>query len=650
MKIKSIKFENFRQFRESNQIFCSTDGKVTIFYGDNGVGKTTFQQLIKWIFYGEVTFNLSATDKLYNLNAYNEAAINSIVTVSGTIDFIDDGINYSLSRDWKYQKKLTGPLLINRTVTLLKKNSNGDYEPVQNKDIVINKILPKGLSSYFFFDGEGMVKDLLLKGRDSAKKLKESIYQILDLNVYNKALDYIGVREQKSSAIGTVYSQKTNLFSGADLIELGDKLDVQNEKRNELVFNLNQLLAKIKSHKERIIELSELIGSAKSQEEFEKERNKIKADTEQFGQFVTNQYSLFGEELFQSFPKVLLSSAMAKASRKLKTQAEKVHFVNGINKDLIDSLLNHETHCICGKLIDDEARIKLNDLYNLLPPKGYDAHYQNFKQIAEQWGIDYNKVKIENIIKDTTAFLDKISSLDSELTEIEKLMIEDKQYDSLVKERSAKEKELTEFEKEKSGFDSAINTCDLAIKQLQKQIDKLSQGKEANELIERKIYILDEIKNEIKSILANKTVNYSRKLEDTIQSFVNSLMSANRKVYIDENFAFKVVDNNGDESKSEGQFALVTFSFIGGLFKLLNEIDLGSSTKEYPLVLDAPFSKLTVENQIKVASFIPKYAPQIILFSKDNLNKILPSEYIGNVYTISSNKDFNDSKVNKGGF
>ena len=41
MKIKSIEYENFRNFRDYGTIKCSTDGKVTIIYGKNGDGKTT---------------------------------------------------------------------------------------------------------------------------------------------------------------------------------------------------------------------------------------------------------------------------------------------------------------------------------------------------------------------------------------------------------------------------------------------------------------------------------------------------------------------------------------------------------------------------------------------------------------------------------
>ena len=38
MKIKSIEYQNFRNFEKRGKIYFDTDGKITIVYGTNGDG------------------------------------------------------------------------------------------------------------------------------------------------------------------------------------------------------------------------------------------------------------------------------------------------------------------------------------------------------------------------------------------------------------------------------------------------------------------------------------------------------------------------------------------------------------------------------------------------------------------------------------
>ena len=87
MRITNIEFENFRNFRDHGEIKCSTDGKVTIIYGKNGDGKTTLHQLFQWIIYGQVKFNKTTTDHLYNLAFESEQEYGKVFDVMGRIDF-----------------------------------------------------------------------------------------------------------------------------------------------------------------------------------------------------------------------------------------------------------------------------------------------------------------------------------------------------------------------------------------------------------------------------------------------------------------------------------------------------------------------------------------------------------------------------------
>ena len=72
------------------------------------------------------------------------------------------------------------------------------------------------------------------------------------------------------------------------------------------------------------------------------------------------------------------------------------------------------------------------------------------------------------------------------------------------------------------------------------------------------------------------------------------------------------------------------------------------SSKEYPLVLDGPFSKLDPDQRLNVVKAIPSFAPQVILFSKDDLSNVFPVEDVGRVYTIESNAEKNVAKVKEG--
>ena len=125
------------------------------------------------------------------------------------------------------------------------------------------------------------------------------------------------------------------------------------------------------------------------------------------------------------------------------------------------------------------------------------------------------------------------------------------------------------------------------------------------------------------------------------------MLTSKRKVTVSKDFAVRVYDSHDNESKSEGQFAVVSFAYIGGILDMLkNEKNLVN--KEYPLVLDGPFSKLDKEQRANVINVIPQLAPQIILFSKDNLQNLIPNENLGYVWTIESNEEKNIAKVRRG--
>ena len=137
------------------------------------------------------------------------------------------------------------------------------------------------------------------------------------------------------------------------------------------------------------------------------------------------------------------------------------------------------------------------------------------------------------------------------------------------------------------------------------------------------------------------------KIRNKYSVAVKSMLTSHRSVTVSEEFAVKVTDSFNDESKSEGQFAVVSFAYIGGILNMLKEEEC-LQEKEYPLVLDGPFSKLDQEQRQNVIDMLPNFAPQVIIFSKDDLHSDFDENYIGHVYTLQSNDEKNIATVKEG--
>ena len=68
MRLKSLKLENYRQFKNETIDFAQgDDGKnVTIVLGQNGAGKTTIEQAFSWVLYGKTEFKDNKIIKITN--------------------------------------------------------------------------------------------------------------------------------------------------------------------------------------------------------------------------------------------------------------------------------------------------------------------------------------------------------------------------------------------------------------------------------------------------------------------------------------------------------------------------------------------------------------------------------------------------------
>ena len=61
-----------------------------------------------------------------------------------------------------------------------------------------------------------------------------------------------------------------------------------------------------------------------------------------------------------------------------------------------------------------------------------------------------------------------------------------------------------------------------------------------------------------------------------------------------------------------------------------------------------PFSKLDPDQRQNVVNMLPQFAPQVIVFSKDDLHDVFSPDSIGRVWTIQSNEEKNIARIEEG--
>lgn len=245
MRIETIEYENFRNFKDHGTIKCSTDGKMTIIYGKNGDGKTTLHQLFQWIIYGQVKFNKTTTDHLYNLAFENELPFGQVFNVMGRIDFEHEGNEYSLTRTYTYKKCVDDSEKIGEDLSLQKMDDDYNWKRVEQPEQTIEKMLPSGLAEYFFFDGESMIADLRVKGKDSAAKLRKALYSMFDLDVIESAINHIGRTDLKTTVLGKLYLGKSAIGSGGEVSAVKTNIETaQNRLSNQAKDKLSRLKGK----------------------------------------------------------------------------------------------------------------------------------------------------------------------------------------------------------------------------------------------------------------------------------------------------------------------------------------------------------------------------------------------------------------------
>ena len=482
MLIKSITLENFRQYKQHQTIEFSTDKEknVTVIIGENGIGKTTFLQSFLWCLYGETDFS----DKTYLNRTIKEEMFNGeerIVFVELCI--IHNSTEYYIKRRIKYKKTSTQEIkeVTNSEFEISKKNNSGQLEtiPISDSLRTVQEILPKDLSTYFFFDNERLGKmSVEINKRDVSETFSKAVKNLLGLTAMEKTLEHLNGENNNSSVIALYrkeYTSTTNNKLSDTQNELSERTSERENKKKELESiekTINTLVETLKDCEKQLqdnLTSQQLLISKTDYLEQIKEKDKdIKYTQKEFLKIL--QHSLFN---FLSF------ELINQAGESLKNHDVKDAGIPDIRDTTIKYLINERKACLCGACIEENNEVynRLIELLKHVPPQSLDKSIYDFitncqSQIINTENYIDDLLDKFNRIKDITGSID---NLNDKIKEIEQNLDVLTDIDEIRTNQKRIQSDKEEALLEKENLKRQIEDLDKRIDTLNQNIDLLSK-------------------------------------------------------------------------------------------------------------------------------------------------------------------------------
>ena len=652
MRFLSIELENFRQYREKQKIEFSSDGdkNFTIIQAPNGAGKTNLLGSIYWCFYGDEENQSSKYKETKTLNIVNESTLQSLpkgerTKVTVKIIMGERIAEYILERTNTFEKDSSGTIyLVDDSFKILTYHDGG-FEEEQNVELAINRILPKEVKNFFFFDGEKL--DAFFK-IGSGVNIKKAVYDVSQIGLLKNTITHLeAVKKEIMKSYVDVNPQIAS--KQKDIEQREGRRTEEIEERDRLQKEIEEANTQINKTDEYLREHS-IPQVKEKQERRDFYETRYKENLKRIDEINKNRIKL----LLEVGPLIVSEQPISFLINTINRLDDEKSLPPDISNSTLRKILQKKK-CICGSKIEKDSEEEKN-ISKLIRNEDYG---DNVQLILE------GRSELEYANEHRGSFNQKLGELHKEIDSIKKNNIQLK--DSLedirlqlegidAEEVSRKESQRTMLfnNVQKSNQYLALcisNIADLeedlkeSNKELASLVGKKSESKEFGlqiELFEESLgvvkEILGEIVDEVRNTIQIKTNEY----------FLNLIWKkgAYKQVKIDEDYNLSVTNKYGNEclgSLSAGERQVLALSFMAAL-KEVSGFDI-------PVVIDTPLGRISGEPRENIAKSLPNYLTdtQVTLLMTDTeytgkLKAIL-KERIGKEYEIKFNEETGESKV-----
>lgn len=614
MLIKKLKLKNFRQYIGEQEITFSTDKEknVTVLIGVNTSGKTTLVRAFEWILYNTNEFD----DKnLLNKNVAENMQLGETQSVEGTLVVEHENASgemttYEITRKQVYT--CTGAT-VRASISEAKISyvqPDGQTKTTLETDFYSNieRILPRRLSSYFFFGGERVGS---ISNKDD---IESSVKGLMGLDVLSNAMAHLRT---------VINKLKKNMdFSGDQKAQdTQNKLNGAIARKTECEQELSNVYEQVEYYQAEKEKYAALLRA--NEETAAAQRRREKLDTiitsleERIERDKKELISVFSRNSFAFFSLPLLK----KAVEMLNDASDETESVPEMTAASIDYILKRGV-CICGTCISEGSAAEKHLLaeQKKQPPESIGSLVRRYREQAMDYISSsdnyYDSIasKFSTLRGDQRELglrIDERTSLDQSLKGAKDVATLEQQYKNA-------EQRVREFERKRDYLNETIGSCKRDIANYEKALESFSKANQKNAKIALNIDYAQAVFDWVSEAYKSRENIVRSKLEEKVNSNFSMMYHGSRTVTIDEKYRVKYIDVTTEES--DGLKAVKSFAFVSGLVDLAKEALSSDSSKEanstpqyYPLVMDAPFSNVDEIHIKNISQILSASAEQVII-------------------------------------
>ncbi len=606
MFLMELKVCNFRGFYGAQTLRFAPAGSngVTVIHGENGAGKTNLLNAIFWCLTGEFTPRLSNPELLVNKAAYDE---DKEAECFVELRFTHEGNVFQAVRT------VTG-----RTTSQLGLYLVKDEIPaaVQKPQQFIERIIPKGLSRWFFFDAEA-IGELELSGSEEFRKSLRRIlgFELVDVLIEDLQLG-LSKKQRNLANVGNskLLSEIQGKIEGVEHV-----LPAQKEKLSALDATLHDLNAKIE-HIE-----AQLRGLPKSKP-LQERRGRLEAQRKQRVIALKELRDQEAKFVGESAPAVLAITQAIRFEDQLHIKENTGKLPAPFSEQLVEDIL-HDAMCVCGRPVPHGSceEEKIRGLLKSASTTGFNARVRGVQYLLKD--IRSIHARYEQTLasfqqkRDTTD--SEIADIDNELKEIREALqqIDEESIRVLEDSRASANTRYRELLSQHAVLQNQIRENEKKLSDLRLRYDNESKKLGHGDAVRKEIDKIKRLSDYISKTLKTQEIRALNVLQIELNRVLGEYLTKHFKARINpKTYEVEMIDTQGRQvGRSTGEGQVLKFAFITTVVALAGrktqeKIDFLAEPTIAPLVLDAPFSALDPDYQGSVAENLANQSTQLVLF------------------------------------